>query len=164
MKGFWEILVPASNNKDQKFSYEHHKEWDEFVKNITGGVTIMKTSKGQWVSPEGKLYIDRMIPCRIHCTRYEIECIINFTIRHYNQEAVLAYKISDEVILKHKKEPVEFERPPDFPQRPMSRIIAEGMGGSCPKCHSSEKRKYWLGGKKIGCIQPECENYYKNNK
>jgi hypothetical protein len=161
---FWEILVPASNNKDLNFTYEHHKEWDAFVKHLTGGVTIMKTAKGEWVSPDGKLYIDRMIPCRIACTRYEILRIIDFTITHYNQEAVLAYKISDDVILKHRKEPKSFERPPDFPKPPVSRIIAEGMSGSCPKCHSSEKRT-WLGlGKKIGCIQPECENYYKNKK
>ena len=42
----WEILVPASNNKDSKFSYEHHKEWDAFVKKITNGVTITRTAKG----------------------------------------------------------------------------------------------------------------------
>jgi len=157
----WEILVPASNNKDLKFTFEHHKEWDAFVKKISGGVTIMKTAKGQWVSPDGKLYIDKVIPCRIICSEEEINKIVDFTLDHYKQEAVLAYRISKRVVLRYKEESVPFERPPDFPQRPMSRIIAEGMDGSCPKCHSSEKRKYWLGGKKIGCIQPECENYYK---
>ena len=98
----WEILVPASNNKDLQFTYEHHKEWDEYVKNLTGGVTIMKTAKGQWVSPDGKLYIDRMIPCRIVCTEDQISDIIDFTIEHYSQEAVLAYRISTNVILRHK--------------------------------------------------------------
>ena len=99
----WEILVPASNNKDQKFTYEHHKEWDVFVKKVTGGVTVMKTAKGQWVSPTGKLYIDRMIPCRIVCGEEQISEIIDFTIEHYNQEAVLAYRISTNVILRYKK-------------------------------------------------------------
>ena len=99
----WEILVPASNNKDLKFSFEHHKEWDSFVKDLTGGVTILKTAKGQWVNPDGKLYVDRIIPCRIACTREEIMIIIGFTLEHYNQEAVMAYKISSDVILKHKK-------------------------------------------------------------
>jgi hypothetical protein len=98
----WEILVPASNNKDQKFTYEHHKEWDAFVKKITGGVTIMKTAKGQWVSPHGKIYVDRMIPCRIVCTEEQINEIIDFTLEHYNQEAVLAYRISTNVILRYK--------------------------------------------------------------
>ena len=99
----WEILVPASNNKDLNFSYEHHKAWDAFVKDITGGVTIMKTAKGEWVSPEGKLYIDRMIPCRIVCTEDQISEIIDFTIEHYSQEAVLAYRISTHVILRNKE-------------------------------------------------------------
>jgi len=98
----WEILVPASNNKDLKFTYEHHKEWDAFVKKITGGVTITKTAKGQWVSPTGKLYVDRMIPCRIMCNKEQMLEIVDFTIDHYKQEAVMAYKISDDVILKFK--------------------------------------------------------------
>lgn len=100
----WEILVPASNNKDLKFSYEHHKAWDAFVKKATGGVTIMKTAKGEWVSPNGKLYVDRIIPCRIVCTKDQISDIIDFTIEHYSQEAVLAYRISTNVILRHKNE------------------------------------------------------------
>lgn len=100
----WEILVPASNNKDKEFTYEHHKAWDAFVKDLAGGVTIMKTAKGQWVSPEGELYKDRMIPCRIVCNKKQIIKIIDFTIQHYDQEAVLAFKISEEVILRHKNE------------------------------------------------------------
>jgi len=97
-----EILVPASNNKSQEFSYEHHKEWDEFVKNLTGGVTIMRTAKGEWISPDGQLYIDRIIPCRIVCNEEQINKIIDFTIEHYNQEAILAYRISTNVILRYK--------------------------------------------------------------
>jgi hypothetical protein len=98
----WEILVPASSNKGQKFPYEHHKKWDAFVKDTTGGVTIMKTAKGQWVSPAGELYVDRMIPCRIVCNEEQMDAIIDFTLEHYNQEAVLAYRISDNVILRHR--------------------------------------------------------------
>lgn len=154
----WEILVPASNNTDQKFTFEHHKEWDAFVKKVTGGVTIMKTAKGQWLSPTGKLYIDRMIPCRIVCDEQQISEIIDFTIEHYNQEAVLAYRVSTNVILRHKNK-LNSKPPP-----PVCRLIRQGTIGTCPKCHSTEVRKYRLFGKKIGCIQPECENYYKNQK
>jgi len=99
----WEILVPASKSK-KKFTYEHHKAWDDFVKSISGGLTVLKTGKGQWISPEGILHIDRVIPCRIICSRQQIERIVNFTLAHYEQEAVLAYKISDEVILKHRND------------------------------------------------------------
>jgi len=100
----WEILVPAYSNVGEEISIEHHKVWDEFVKKLTGGLTIMKTARGQWVSPNGELYVDRMIPCRIICTKEQIIEIIDFTIKHYDQEAVLAFKISDTVILRHKNE------------------------------------------------------------
>ena len=102
----WEILVPASDNKDnRKFTYEHHKAWDAFVKNITGGLTVMKTAKGQWISPvTGVEYIDRVIPCRIACSEEQINEIIAFTIKHYDQEAVMAYRISERVIIQHKNE------------------------------------------------------------
>ena len=98
----WEVLVPASNNNDLKFTFEHHKAWDTYVKDLTGGVTIMKVAKGQWVSPTGRTYVDRMIPCRIVCTEDQISDIVDFTIEHYKQEAVLAYRISTNVILRHK--------------------------------------------------------------
>jgi hypothetical protein len=100
----WEILVPASNNKDLKFTFEHHKEWDEYVKEIAGGITIHRPAKGEWVSPDGKLYKDRVIPVRIMCTEAEIEKIIAFTISWYKQEAVLAYEISNHVKLRYKND------------------------------------------------------------
>ena len=100
-KYMWEILVPASNNKDLKFSYEHHKEWDEYVKSVAGGLTINKTAKGEWISPDGTLFKDRMIPVRIMCTEFEIEKIIQFTIKWYKQEAVLAYEVSNHVKLRY---------------------------------------------------------------
>jgi hypothetical protein len=45
-----------------------------------------------------------MIPCRIICTKEQINKIVDFTLVHYDQEAILAYKISSVVILKHKKQ------------------------------------------------------------
>ena len=100
-KYMWEILVPASNNADLNFSYEHHKSWDEYVKAVAGGITINKTAKGEWVSPDGTLFKDRIIPVRIMCTEAEIEKIISFTIAHYKQEAVLAYEVSNHVKLRY---------------------------------------------------------------
>jgi hypothetical protein len=99
----WEILVPASS-KDKEFSYDHHKKWDEYVKSLAGGLTIMKTAKGEWINPDGVLYLDRMIPVRIKCKYSDIKKIVDFTINHYDQEAVLAYMISREIILKHRTE------------------------------------------------------------
>ena len=152
----WEILVPASDNKTQEFTYKHHKEWDTYVKKITGGVTIMKTAKGQWVSPNGKVYDDKIIPCRIVCTEKQMNEIVNFTLDHYKQEAVMAFRISKKVILRYKEEKVI----PEPPERPIGRVVTEGTHGSCPKCGSTEKKMWGFFGKKIGCIQSLCENYY----
>lgn len=102
MNYLWEILVPASNGKE-KFSYEHHKEWDAYVKSLSGGLTILKTGKGYWYDPDGKEYKDRIIPVRISCDELTIHKIIDFTITHYSQEAVMCYLISTHVIIKHKE-------------------------------------------------------------
>ena len=58
--------------------------------------------------------------------------------------------------------------------KPLHRIIKEGTIGDCPNCGSTTLRKYewpdsWLAlfgrwGKKIGCIQRECENYYDSTQ
>ena len=44
-----------------------------------------------------------MIPVRIYCTEYQIDKIIEFTMVHYDQEAILAYRISDKVKLVNRK-------------------------------------------------------------
>lgn len=54
------------------------------------------------------------------------------------------------------------------PKPPLSRIIKECDYGSCPKCKSTEVRRYFTNtlfefGPKIGCIHPECENYYRKD-
>ena len=100
----WEILVPASYGKT-RFTMEHHWAWDEFVKNLTGGLTVMRAAKGTWISPDGEEYLDRIIPVRIAVKSRDIlDQIIDFTIKHYEQEAVMAYLISEDVIIKHKNE------------------------------------------------------------
>lgn len=104
MKKLWEILVPKYDNSGKNFRMPHHHEWDNFVRNTTQGVTIMRTSKGMWNGPDGRIYNDKMIPCRIYCTTEEIKKIIAFTMEHYRQLAVMAYVISTEVLLVNKKD------------------------------------------------------------
>jgi len=43
---------------------------------------------------------------------------------------------------------------------PLSRIIREGTIGDCLYCHSTTIKKYRWFGKELGCIQPECSNYF----
>lgn len=101
-KYMWEILVPTvrPNTSGKKFfTTRFHRTWDARVRAITGGLTIMAPSKGQWVSPEGTLFKERMIPVRIVCTEAEIGTIMRMTCDQYEQEAVLAYKVSDSVLM-----------------------------------------------------------------
>jgi len=50
---------------------------------------------------------------------------------------------------------------PQEPKPPLGRILKEGTIGTCKKCGSSLKYK-WFFFKVGGCIQPECEDYWKN--
>jgi hypothetical protein len=103
-KPMWEILVPTIRRKDGKpYRTRYHRVWDGKVKSISGGLTILNPTKGKWISPDGTLFIEKMIPVRIIASREEIEEIIVMTIQYYDQQAVLCYKISDEVILKYAK-------------------------------------------------------------
>ena len=104
MRDMWEILVPTVSNEGKPFKTKYHKVWDAKVQEISGGLTILNPTKGKWVSPCGEFFHERMIPVRIIATRDEIEEIIDITMEYYSQLAILAYKVSSEVILKHKGE------------------------------------------------------------
>ena len=98
----WEILVPKYSNEKVEYPLGHHQAWDEEVRRISEGLTILKTAKGQWISREGELFVETMIPVRIVCDEPSIDRIIDLTMQHYDQKAVLAYEISRRVKLKHK--------------------------------------------------------------
>jgi len=95
----WEILVPTCRNDGKPFRVRYHRVWDEKVRGISGGLTIMPVAKGQWLH-KNQLFTERMIPVRIIATREQIEEIVSMTLKYYEQKAVLAYLISAEVILK----------------------------------------------------------------
>ena len=64
----------------------------------------MPPMKGQWVSPEGQVFFDRMIPVRIAATKPQIDAILEITLQHYDELAILCYLISDTVLVVHKKQ------------------------------------------------------------
>lgn len=102
MLQLWEILVPCQYNTGKPVRTRHHRQWDKWVMKVTQGMTILAPSKGKWVNKlDAKAYEERMIPVRIACTRQQIEQIIQFSLNHYKQLAMMAYKISDEVIIKY---------------------------------------------------------------
>lgn len=96
----YEILVPTQTNLGKPIRTRYHRVWDEKVRKITGGLTIVPPVKGEWISDCGELFRERMIPVRIACTPEQIEQIADMTAKYYDQMAVMYYLISKEVTIK----------------------------------------------------------------
>lgn len=87
----WEILVPTVGNDGTPFSLRHHRNWDAFVTDLVGGLTLVKPVRGTWVDPDTSVaYTERMIPVRILCTQEQITEICKETARMYDQLAIIA--------------------------------------------------------------------------
>lgn len=93
----WEILVPTVRANGVPYRTRFHRVWDARVRAITGGLTILTPAKGQWISPDGVLFHERMIPVRLACTENQIDQIIEMTLKYYNQKAIMAYQVSSKV-------------------------------------------------------------------
>lgn len=100
----WEILIPKFSNQGLEYSLKYHQEWDKKVRQMAGGLTIMKTAKGHWINPSGNLFVEEMIPVRVSCAEQDIDSVIQKTINHYDQEAILAYELSSNVKLRYKED------------------------------------------------------------
>lgn len=100
----WEILVPCNWNSGRPIRTRHHQEWDRRVLELTGGLTILKPGHGQWTSPEGQLFHDRMIPVRLMCDHGVMYRIAHMTIGHYEQEAVMYHMVSERCTILHASE------------------------------------------------------------
>lgn len=95
----WEILVPTVRNSGKPFRTRFHRVWDERVKKISNGLTIVAPVKGVWVSKDGETYKERMIPVRIMCSKEEIMEIAHMSKKYYDQLAIMVYKVSDDVFI-----------------------------------------------------------------
>lgn len=94
MINMYSIFVPCMvDNKPVRT--RHHRTWDRWVQKLTGGMTILTPSKGKWKSPKGEVFEERMIPVFIACNEGDIKKIVNFTIKHYKQEAVMFFKLGE---------------------------------------------------------------------
>ncbi len=97
-RSVWEILVPATRREGGRpYTLWYHRKWDAKVNEICGGLTIMTPVRGQW-SQGGGVVAERMIPVRILADDRTMEKVVALTLEHYDQLAVLAYKISDQYI------------------------------------------------------------------
>lgn len=99
----WEILVPTVSSEGKPFRARYHRVWDAKVRDLSHGLTILNPVKGQWMNQNGELFTERMIPVRIMCRKQDINKIIDFTMEYYEQDAVLAYMISSDCILKYRE-------------------------------------------------------------
>lgn len=99
-KYMWQIFVPTQSNDKTKFTVEHHRKWDARIRKHSGGLTLLKTAKGQWMN-NGNLEIERVIPVQFAATEREFYEIADFTLEHYKQKEVLGVKLG-EIIIKRK--------------------------------------------------------------
>lgn len=99
----WEILVPTVTPDGRPIRTRQHREWDKRVRRITGGLTVLQPARGQWVSPDDKLFEERMIPVRIACCQVKINKVADMTASFYKQQAVMFYRISDKVHIREYK-------------------------------------------------------------
>lgn len=98
-RSLWEILVPTVRNDGRPFRLRYHRVWDEKVKAVSGGLTIVTPVRGVWVSEDDETFKERMIPVRIMCTRDEIMEIAHMTKKYYEQLAIMVYRVSSEVFI-----------------------------------------------------------------
>lgn len=104
IKELWEIYVPTTNN-GQEIPHHHHRQWDAKVRRRAGGLSILKTVKGQWLNTIDNTTVEeRMIPVRIMATRTEITAIAEMTAQHYEQQAIFLYRVSDCALIVQKEQ------------------------------------------------------------
>jgi hypothetical protein len=67
-------------------------------------MTILSPAKGHWIDDsDGKLYVDRVIPVNLIATEEDMEAIAKITMSHYDQLAVMFFKLSDRAIIRYRK-------------------------------------------------------------
>src|SRR5579859_2764009 len=90
----WEILVPTIHHDGRPIDAEFHKIWDAQVRAISHGLTICPPAKGEWVTSTNVIS-ERMIPVRFMATIEQAAEIATMTLKYYDQEAVMYYRLGD---------------------------------------------------------------------
>ena len=95
----WMIYVPTVRNDGRPFRLRYHKIWDAKVREITGGLTILKKVKGQWMS-DNVLFAEYMIPIMLFCSEKQAHEIADMTKLYYDQKGVFYYQASKRAFIK----------------------------------------------------------------
>jgi len=93
----WEILIPINDNVLHYVTEASHRrirEWQEKVAATTGGLTILKSRIGEYVSTHHALIKEPMLPILIACTEKDILSIADFTASFFHQDAIMFYQVS----------------------------------------------------------------------
>ena len=97
----WEILIPTMmisrhgfHTNPSAVQETHHRDWDRQVAKITKGLTLLPRVRGKWEDS-----LEHSIPVRIACTADEMKQVADITMEHYNQDAVIYWRVSDSVII-----------------------------------------------------------------
>lgn len=103
-RNVYDILIPKTDRNGSVIDQAYHQQWDRAVRDVTGGATILDGAKGYWEDPEGNVHEEGVIPVRIACTPEQFDAILDLTIEHYDQDVIMAYRVSEHVIMKRKDE------------------------------------------------------------
>ena len=115
-QSLWEILVPVQMAQEEDFTFtsyanrghtipiytiilDHHNLFDAFIIEKSGGMTILRPATGTWIN-KGKTERERMIPERFLACYSVAYDIVEFTKKHYKQDMVMCYMLSDKVIMR----------------------------------------------------------------
>mgnify|MGYP003442728795 CR=1 FL=1 len=98
MNKLYTILVPTrwGDRPEIPIRKKHHKEWDKRIIKIAGGLTILSSGLGKW-NFQGTTFNEKVIPVMVMCNEKDIRKIIDITISHYKQKAVMYYCVTQEV-------------------------------------------------------------------
>lgn len=88
-KVLWEVLVPVCmGDPPVKIELAYHQEWDKQVREIARGLTVCYTSSND-LSLENAVFVEKTIPVNIRCNLDEMLKIIDITLSHYQQQAIM---------------------------------------------------------------------------
>jgi hypothetical protein len=92
MRHVYQILVPVADNSGRDWPIAHHRAWDKRVSDLSGGLVLCPVLSGRYHEIN-----EKVIPVQVACELATLFDILSITKAHYEQEQVMAWKISDEV-------------------------------------------------------------------
>jgi hypothetical protein len=99
-RSLWNILIPCADNSGRKFPLFVRRMWNEQVRRMTDGMSIMQAITGEWRNPEnGRIVREKMIPVSLLMTQREIAELAQFTRTLFKQNCVMYYRVSSEVFM-----------------------------------------------------------------